>query len=144
MNVWNESFISSLEGPAPNCNSCVEVQSWNWALTWQQEKTNWDGFVLAQTRRVHAIPLGCHSGLGSGAAQESFFWHLQETNTSAASALSLQELYPVWVIFKFHYSQGRRNEGDRTLSPAGRKHQGCCKEPWSLNPGVCYQGVSCG
>lgn len=64
---------------------------------------------------MRAIPLGCHSGLGSGAAQESFFWPLQEANNSAASAPSLWELSPAQAISKFHYSHGRRNEGSTEL-----------------------------
>lgn len=64
---------------------------------------------------MRAIPLGCHSGLGSGAAQKSFFWPLQEANTSAASAPHLQELCPAWAIWKFHYSHRKREEGSTEL-----------------------------
>lgn len=116
------SFVSSLEGPGPNCNSCVETKSWKplkLSFNLAREKTNLDAFVLARRRRTRAILLGCCSILGSHAAQESFLWPLREANTSArdnaASPQGLQELCPALAISKIHCSHRKRNEGNKKL-----------------------------
>lgn len=118
----HKSFVSSLEGPGPNCNSCVETKSWKplkLSFNLAREKTNLDAFVLARRRRTRAILLGCCSILGSRAAQESFLWPLREANTSArdnaASPQGLQELCPALAISKIHCSHRKRNEGNKKL-----------------------------
>lgn len=77
--------------------------------------TNIDAFVLAQPRHTHTILPGCHSILGSHAAQECFLQPLHEANTSAVPHQGLQELCPALTTPKFHPSHRRRNEGNKNL-----------------------------